>query len=150
MSNDLKRVGLVFEEEGATKFVKTLKEVNSEISDNNLEFKKAQAQWDKTTPATEKLSFQIKNLGEAIELQKEKARTLRAEISNLENAEEKDTKAKRKNQEQLNKKRKELEKTELKIISFTKKVDSMKNELNNNGKAIEKWRRKYKEWWRKN
>lgn len=139
MSNDLKRVGLVFEEEGAVKFVKTLKEVNSEISDNNLEFKKAQAQWDKTTPVTEKLSFQIENLGKAIELQKEKARTLRAEISNLENAEEKDTKAKKKNQEQLTKKRKELEKTELKIVSFTKKVNAMKDELNNNGKKIEQW-----------
>lgn len=76
MSNDLKRVGLVFEEEGAVKFVKTLKEVNSEISDNNLEFKKAQAQWDKTTPVTEKLSFQIENLGKAIELQKEKAKNI--------------------------------------------------------------------------
>lgn len=142
MSNDLKRVGLVFEEEGSAKFVKTLKEVNSAISDNNLEFKKAQAQWDKTTPTTEKLEFQIKNLGEAIELQKEKARTLRAEISNLESAEESDTKAKKKNEEQLIKKRKELEKTELKIISFTKKVEGMKEQLENNGKKLEEWGQK--------
>jgi len=139
MADDLKRVGLIFEENGSAKFVKTLKEVNSAISDNNLEFKKAQAQWDRTTPITEKLNFQIKNLGEAIELQKEKATALRAEISKLENAEESDTKAKRKNQEQLEKKRKELERTEIKIISYTKKVESMKNELHNTGKKIEEF-----------
>jgi len=139
MADDLKRVGLIFEENGSAKFVKTFKEVNSAISDNNLEFKKAQAQWDRTTPITEKLNFQIKNLGEAIELQKEKATALRAEISKLENAEESDTKAKRKNQEQLEKKRKELERTEIKIISYTKKVESMKNELHNTGKKIEEF-----------
>lgn len=139
MSNELKRVGLVFTEEGSAKFVKTLKEVNSAISNNNLEFKKAQAQWDKTTPITEKLNFQIKNLGEAIELQKEKVITLRTEISNLENAEESDTKAKKKNQEQLEKKRKELEKTELKIISYTKKIGEMQKQLNNIGKKIEEF-----------
>ncbi len=137
MSDELKRVGLVFTEEGAEKFTRTLKEVNSEIGKNYLEFKKTQAQWDSTTSSTEKLEFQIKNLGQAIELNKEKADALKIAIRDLENAEETDTKAKEKNQKQLEKKRKELEKTELKIISFTKKVESMTQELNNSGKKIE-------------
>jgi len=139
MSEELKRVGFTFQEEGGAKFVKTLKEVNSAISDNTLEFKKAQAQWDKNTPTADKLKFQIENLGKAIELQKDKVQTLRAEISNLENAEESDTKTNRKNQEQLAKKRKELEKTELKIISYTKKIESMQEQLNNTGKKIEEF-----------
>ena len=55
MTGDLKRVGLVFKEDGAVDFKKSLQEINLELNKNYNQFKLTQAQWDSSTKSTEKL-----------------------------------------------------------------------------------------------
>ena len=49
MADDLRRVGLVFKEDGAVDFKKSLQEINLELNKNYNQFKLTQAQWDKST-----------------------------------------------------------------------------------------------------
>lgn len=129
MADELKRVGFIFKEDGATDFVKSLQNVNAEISKNYSAFKKTQAQWDESTKKTEKLKYQIENLSNAYDLQKDKVTILKAQLNELENAEKQNVTA-------INKKRAELEKAELKVISYEKKIKELSNQLKLHGKDI--------------
>ena len=93
MSNELKRVGLVFTQEGAVDFKKTLQEVNLELNKNYNQFKLTQAQWDSSTKSTEKLRAEQEYLKNAYEIQADKVSTLKMQLSDLENAENKNTTA---------------------------------------------------------
>ena len=55
MGEDLKRVGLVFKQDGAVDFKKMLQEVSLELNKNYNQFKLTQAQSDSSTKSTEKL-----------------------------------------------------------------------------------------------
>ena len=129
MADELKRVGFVFKEDGATDFIKTLRNVNTEISKNYTEFKKTQLLWDESTSKTEKLTFQIDNLNNAYELQKDKVTILKAQLTELESAENQNVIA-------INKKRAELEKAELKVATYEKKIKELSNQLKTSGKDI--------------
>ncbi len=129
MADELKRVGFVFKEDGATDFIKTLRNVNTEISKNYTEFKKTQLLWDESTSKTEKLTFQIDNLNNAYELQKDKVTILKAQLTELEGAENQNVTA-------INKKRAELEKAELKVATYEKKIKELSNQLKTSGKDI--------------
>ena len=132
MSNDLKRVGLVFEENGAVNFKKTLQEVNIEMNKNYNQFKLTQAQWDSSTKSTEKLRAEQEYLKNAYEIQTDKISTLKMQLADLENAEEKNTTA-------IKKKRNELTNAELKLESYNKRIKEIENQLNNTGKKIEEF-----------
>lgn len=93
MSNDLKRVGLVFTQEGAVDFKKTLQDINIEMNKNYNQFKLTQAQWDNSTKSTEKLRQEQEYLKNAYEIQTDKVNTLKMQLSDLENAENKNTTA---------------------------------------------------------
>ena len=129
MSNELQRVGLVFKEDGAADFRKSLQNVNAELQKNYNEYKKTQAQWDESTKKTEKLKYQIDNLNNAYELQKDKVTILKAQLEELENSENQNTTA-------INKKRAELGKAEVKVIEYEKKIKDLSNQLKISGKEI--------------
>lgn len=129
MNNELKRVGLVFKEDGAADFRKSLQLVNAELSKNYSEFKKTQAQWDNSTKKTEKLKLEIDSLSNAYELQQDKITILKSQLSELESAENQNVTA-------ITKKRAELEKAELKLISYDKKIKELSNQLKISGKDI--------------
>ena len=76
MANELKKVGLVFTQEGAIDFKKTLQEVNLEMNKNYNQFKLTQAQWDSSTSSTEKLRAQQEYLTNAYEIQQDKISTI--------------------------------------------------------------------------
>lgn len=132
MSNDLKRVGLVFTQEGAVDFKKSLQEINLEMNKNYNQFKLTQAQWDSSTKSTEKLKAQQEYLTNAYEIQEDKVKTLRMQVSDLENAEEKNTTA-------IKKKREELLKAEVKLADYKNKIKDVENQLNNTGEKIEQF-----------
>ena len=132
MSNDLKRVGLVFEENGAVNFKKTLQEVNIEMNKNYNQFKLTQAQWDSSTKSTEKLRAEQEYLKNAYEIQTDKINTLKMQLADLENAENKNVTA-------IKKKRNELTNAELKLESYNKRIKEIENQLNNTGKKIEEF-----------
>lgn len=132
MSNDLKRVGLVFTQEGAVDFKKSLQEINLELNRNYNQFKLTQAQWDKSTSSTQKLKAQQEYLTNAYELQEDKVKTLKMQLSDLENAEDKNTTA-------IKKKRNELTNAEVKLENYKKKIKEIEGQLNNTGKKIEEF-----------
>lgn len=132
MANELKRVGLVFKEEGAIDFRKTLQDINIEMNKNYNQFKLTQAQWDSSTKSTEKLRIEQEYLKNAYEIQVDKVSTLRMQLSDLENAENKNTTA-------IKKKQNELTNAELKLENYKKKIKDIDEALNNNGKKLEEW-----------
>lgn len=132
MVNDLKRVGLVFTEEGAVDFKKTLQDINIEMSKNYNQFKLTQAQWDSSTKSTEKLRAEQEYLKNAYEIQTDKVKTLKMQLSDLENAENKNTTA-------IKKKQNELTNAEIKLENYNKRLKEINTQLNNTGKKLEEW-----------
>ncbi|MGN1302427.1 MAG: phage tail tape measure protein, partial [Clostridia bacterium] len=132
MSNELKRVGLVFTQEGAVDFKKSLQEINLELNKNYNQFKLTQSQWDSSTKSTEKLRAEQEYLKNAYEIQLDKVSTLKMQLSDLENAENKNTTA-------IKKKRNELTNAEVKLETYNKKLKEIDSQLNNTGKKIEEF-----------
>lgn len=132
MSNDLRRVGLVFKEDGAVDFKKSLQEINLELNKNYNQFKLTQAQWDKSTKSTQKLRAEQEYLKNAYEIQQDKVNTLKMQLSDLENAENKNTTA-------IKKKRNELTNAEIKLENYKNKIQDIEYQLNNTGKKIEEF-----------
>ena len=132
MADDLKRVGLVFKQDGAVDFKKTLQEVNIELNKNYNQFKLTQAQWDSSTKSTEKLRAEQEYLRNAYEIQADKVSTLKMQLSDLENAEDKNTTA-------IKKKRNELTSAEIKLESYNKRIKEIESQLHNTGKKIEEF-----------
>lgn len=132
MANDLKRVGLVFTSEGAVDFKKTLQEINLEMNKNYNQFKLTQAQWDSSTKSTEKLKVQQEYLTNAYEIQQDKIATLKMQLADLENAENKNTTA-------IKKKRNELTNAQIKLENYNSKLKEIELQLNNTGKKIEEF-----------
>ena len=129
MDNELKRVGLVFEENGAVSFRQTLKDVNLELNKNYNQFKLTQAQWDNSTSSTKKLKSQQEYLTNAIAIQNDKVKVLKMHLSELESAEDKDTAA-------IRRKRAELTNAEAKLANYENQLKDVENELKNTGKKI--------------
>lgn len=132
MANDLKRVGLIFTEEGAVDFKKTLQDINLELNKNYNQFRLTQAQWDSSTKSTEKLKAQQEYLTNAYEIQQDKVATLKMQLADLENAEDKNTTA-------IKKKRNELTNAEIKLEDYNNKLKDIEKQLNNSGKRIEEF-----------
>ena len=55
MASDLKKVGLVFNADGTTDFLKSLNSVNASLKENYQDFKNVQTQYDKNTSSSQKL-----------------------------------------------------------------------------------------------
>lgn len=132
MADDLKRVGLVFKEDGAVDFKKTLQEVNLELNKNYNQFKLTQAQWDNSTKSTEKLRAEQEYLKNAYEIQTDRVNTLKMQLSDLENAENKNITA-------IKKKQNELSAAEVKLETYNKRIKEVESQLKNSGKALEEW-----------
>ncbi len=132
MANELKRVGLVFTEEGAVDFKKSLQEINLELNKNYNQFKLTQAQWDNSTKSTEKLKAQQEYLTNAYEIQQDKVSALKMQLADLENAENKNTTA-------IKKKRNELTNAEIKLENYKGKLKDVETQLNSTGKKLEEW-----------
>lgn len=131
-SNDLKRVGLIFTEEGAKDFKKTLQDINIEMNKNYNQFKLTQSQWDNSTKSTEKLKAQQEYLTNAYELQSDKVNVLKMQLADLENAENKNTTA-------IKKKQNELTNAEIKLKNYESKLKDVQTQLTNTGKKLEEW-----------
>lgn len=131
-SNDLKRVGLIFTEEGAKDFKKTLQDINIEMNKNYNQFKLTQSQWDNSTKSTEKLKAQQEYLTNAYEIQSDKVSVLKMQLADLENAENKNITA-------IKKKQNELTNAEIKLKNYESKLKDVQTQLTNTGKKLEEW-----------
>lgn len=135
MANELQKVGLVFKEEGAIDFKKTLQEINLEMNKNYNQFRVTQSQWDSSTSSTEKLRAQQEYLTNALAIQQDKVTVLKKELSELENAENKNTTA-------IKKKRNELVNAELKLKDYENRINDIDIALNDNSKKMQNYAKK--------
>ncbi len=130
MANDLKRVGLVFTQEGAVDFRKTLQEVNIELNKNSNQFKLVQQQWDESTTKIQKLTSEQEYLSNAYEIQTDRVSALKMQLADLENAENKNTTA-------IKRKQNELTNAQLKLQTYKDRLDKTSTSLNNAKNGIE-------------
>ena len=132
MTDDLKRVGLVFKEDGAVDFRKSLQLTNAQLRENYNQFKLVQTQWDASTSKTTKLKAELDYLNNAYDIQKDKVSTLRMQLNELENADEKDTLA-------IEKKRAELTKAETSLQKYANQIKEVSRQLKITGEDITKF-----------
>lgn len=142
-NNDLKRVGLVFNADGSTNFVKSLKLVNSTLQENYQDFKLVQAQWDKSTSTSQKLTDKLNYLNNAYDIQKEKVLILRKELEELEDAENKDEVAIQKKktalasaEASLQRYKNQVDETSKKIKIGTANLEDFSKKLNTTGDKL--------------
>lgn len=132
MADELKRVGLVFKEDGSADFVKSLKLVNATLKENYETYKLTQAQWDKSTTTTQKLKDKLVYLNEAYDIQKDKVTTLKNQLEELENAENKDEVA-------IQKKKAALTQAETSLQRYKNQIDETTNKLKTGSEAIKEF-----------
>ncbi|MEG2505160.1 MAG: hypothetical protein RSB44_10815, partial [Carnobacterium sp.] len=144
MSEDLKRVGLIFTAEGAVDFKKTLQTTNVALQENRSQFKLTKSSWDENTKASEKLSETNKYLTKQYDESTKKVSVLTTELKTLEGAENRDEIAIGKKKSALisatatqENYRKGVEETSAKIKLGTADIEAYSNKLNESGnKAI--------------
>ena len=135
MANKLQKVGLVFTEEGAVDFKKTLQDINSELNKNYNQFRLTQSQWDSSTSSTEKLRASQEYLSNAYQIQQDRVNTLRMQLEELENSENKNTTA-------INKKRNELTKAEIKLQDYNSRLKEVDAQLNDSNQKLQQYGKK--------
>lgn len=132
MKDEIRRVGLVFNEEGAVDFKKSLQEINLEMNKNYNQFKLTQAQWDKSTSSTQKLRVEQEYLQNAYSIQTDKVNTLKMQLEELEKSENKNATA-------IKKKRNELTSAQIKLETYNSRLKEIETQLNNTGKKIQEF-----------
>lgn len=130
--DELKRVGLVFKEDGSVDFVKSLKLVNATLKENYETFKLTQAQWDKSTTTTQKLKDKLVYLNEAYDIQKDKVTTLKMQLNELEEAENRDEVA-------IQKKKAALSQAETSLQRYKNQITEVNNKLKTGSEAIKEY-----------
>lgn len=135
MANELKKVGLIFTQEGAVDFKKTLQDISLEMNKNYNQFKITQSQWDSSTKSTEKLRAQQEYLTNAYAIQEDKVKVLKMQLEELENSENKNTTA-------IKKKRNELTNAEIKLKDYESRIKEVNSALNDTGKKIQDYGKK--------
>ena len=138
MANELQKVGLVFTEEGAVDFKKTLQDISLELNKNYNQFKITQAQWDSSTSSTEKLRAQQEYLTNAYKIQQDRVKILKMQLEELENSENKNTTA-------INKKRNELTKAEIKLQDYNGRLKEVDAQLNDSNQKLQQYGKKIKD-----
>lgn len=136
--DELKRVGLVFKEDGSTDFVKSLKLVNATLKENYENFKLTQEQWDKSTTTSQKLKDKLEYLNDAYDIQKDKVTTLKIQLNELESAENKDEVA-------IQKKKAALSQAETSLQRYKNQIDEVTNKLKTGSEAIKEYGEKVQE-----
>lgn len=145
MSDDLKRVGLIFDAKGAVDFKASLKSVNTALTDNRNQFKLTKSTWDENTKASEKLRATNEYLAKQYEDSARKVSVLKTELDELENAEKRDEAAisKKKStlaaaQTTMNNYKKGLEETSAKLKAGTADLEEYAKKLQDTGDKAKK------------
>ena len=137
MSDELKRVGLVFKADGTVDFNKSLKAVNASIQENRSAFKLAKSSWDDSTKSVKKLRETQKYLENQTKDYTDKVRMLETELKELESAENRDEKAISKKKDQLNTAQTSLNNYQKGLDEVSQKLDSGAAEIEEYGKKLE-------------
>jgi phage tail tape measure protein, TP901 family, core region len=134
-SNDMKRVGLIFDADGVADFKKSLSTVNAALSENRSQFKLTKSTWDENTKASEKLKATNEYLSKQYQESAKKVNVLTAELEELENAEVKDEKA-------ISKKKAALATATVSMNNYKKGLDETTAKLKSGSAEIEEYAKK--------
>lgn len=122
MASDLKKVGLVFNADGTTDFIKSLNSVNASLKENYQDFKAVQAQYDENTTSSQKLLDKLDYLNSAYDLQKNKVKVLAEELEDLENSENR-------NEVAITKKRTALKAAETQLTRYGNQIKDVDQQI---------------------
>ena len=136
MASDLKKVGLVFNADGTTDFLKSLNSVNASLKENYQDFKNVQTQYDKNTSSSQKLLDKQNYLTSAYDLQKNKVAILREELKDLENSENRNEVAITKKRTALKAAENQLDKYGIQLKEVSKQVELGTANLKEYSKSI--------------
>lgn len=136
MASDLKKVGLVFNADGTTDFLKSLNSVNASLKENYQDFKNVQTQYDKNTSSSQKLLDKQNYLTSAYDLQKNKVAILREELKELENSENRNEVAITKKRTALKAAENQLDKYGIQLKEVSKQVELGTANLKEYSKSI--------------
>jgi len=128
MADEMKRVGLSFKTDGTVDFQKSLKQISEAVQDNREEFKRAKIAWDDSTTSMEKLTDRQKYLQKQTETYNEKVEVLRRQLSELDEAENKNEKA-------ISQKKKQLSQAETTLAQYEKGLKEVNQEIKS-GSAV--------------
>lgn len=137
MAEELKRVGLKFDAEGAVDFQKTLKGVTQATRENYAELKLAQSQYDKNTSITDKLRDRQAYLTKQTEVYSDKIKILNQQIEEMSQDENAD-------QEAIEKKKTELTKTQAKLNEYSNSLKEVNEQLKTGSAQMKEWSEKVK------
>lgn len=136
MASDLKKVGLVFNADGTTDFLKSLNSVNASLKENYQDFKNVQTRYDKNTSSSQKLLDKQNYLTSAYDLQKNKVTILREELKELENSENRNEVAITKKRTALKAAENQLDKYGIQLKEVSKQVELGTANLKEYSKSI--------------
>ena len=128
-ANNLQEAGLILTAQGADEFKSAMKGISAATKEAYSELKLAQSQYDKNTSATEKLADRQKYLQKMTEEYTKKEQILRAELAQMENAEERDEAAIAKKKAEINNCKASLNKYEDALKDVTKQIEGHSAQL---------------------
>lgn len=128
-ANNLQEAGLILTAQGAEDFKSAMKGVSAATKEAYSELKLAQSQYDKNTSATKKLEDRQKYLAKMTEEYAKKEQILRAELEQMEKAENRDETAIAKKKAEINNCKGSLNKYEKALEDVTKQIESHSAQL---------------------
>lgn len=128
-ANNLQEAGLLLTAQGAEDFKSAMKAVSAATKEAYSELKLAQSQYDKNTSATQKLADRQKYLQSVTEEYRKKEALLRAELEQMEKAENRDEAAIAKKKAEINNCKGSLNKYEKALEDVTKQIESHSAQL---------------------
>ena len=136
-ANNLQEAGLILTAQGAEEFKSAMKGISAATKEAYSELKLAQSQYDKNTSATDKLADRQKYLQKMTEEYAKKEQVLRAELAQMESAEERDKTAIAKKKTEINNCKASLNKYEKALEDVSKQIESHSAQLKEWGDKLQ-------------
>lgn len=137
-ANNLQEAGLILTAQGAEDFKSAMKGISAATKEAYSELKLAQSQYDKNTSATQKLADRQKYLQAVTDEYRKKEQVLRAELEQMENAEQRDEAA-------IAKKKAEINNCQAAINKYDKALTDVTKQIQSHSAQLKEWGDKLKD-----
>ena len=131
-ANNLQEAGLILTAQGADEFKSAMKGISAATKEAYSELKLAQSQYDKNTSATDKLADRQKYLQKMTEEYTKKEQLLRAELAQMEKAEERDETA-------IAKKKAEINNCKASLNKYEEALKDVTNQIKGHSAQLKEW-----------
>lgn len=132
MADEVKKVGIQLTAEGAKEFKQSLKDIAASSKEAYSELKLAQSQYDKNTSSAKKLADKQEYLAKQVDNYTNKEKVLKAQLEEMEKAENRDEAA-------ISKKRAEINECEAKLNGYKKSLEETTKQIDNHSARMKEW-----------